>query len=125
MQKANFSLSYKGIAVNGELAGTMTRNMTIENVPEHFVLYPNYPNPFNPTTRIDYCLPEATNVQLKLYDILGREIITLVDELQDPGFKSITWHSSDQMGKKVGAGMYFYVIQAGNFRSVKKMILLK
>ena len=60
-----------------------------------------------------------------IYDILGREVVTLVNGIEDPGYKSITWRGTDQMGKNVGAGMYFYLIQAGDFRQVKKMILLK
>ncbi len=122
---ANISISYKGITASGELAGQMTRSMTIENIPDEFVLYSNYPNPFNPITKIDYGLPEASNVQLIIYDILGREVTTLVNGVQEPGYKSITWHGTNAFGKNVGAGMYFYLIQAGDFRQVKKMILLK
>ena len=124
-QNANISVSYKGITGTGEIAGQMTRNMTIENIPDEFVLYPNYPNPFNPSTKIDYGLPEASNVKLMIYDILGRQVKTLVNELQDPGYKSVTWHGKDQMGRKVGAGMYFYLINAGKNKQIKKMMLLK
>jgi hypothetical protein len=122
---ANISISYKGITASGELAGQMTRSMTIENIPDEFVLYSNYPNPFNPITKIDYGLPEASNVQLIIYDILGREVTTLVNGVQEPGYKSITWHGTNAFGKNVGAGMYFYLIQAGDFRQAKKMVLLK
>ena len=103
----------------------MTRSMTIENIPDEFVLYSNYPNPFNPTTKIDYGLPEVSNVKLVIYDILGREVTTLVNGVQDAGYKSIAWHGTDAFGKNVAAGMYFYLIQAGDFRQVKKMVLLK
>jgi hypothetical protein len=122
---ANISISYKGITASGELAGQMTRSMTIENIPDEFVLFSNYPNPFNPTTKIDYGLPEASNVQLIIYDILGREVTTLVNGVQEPGYKSITWHGTNAFGKNVGAGVYFYLIQAGEFRKVRKMVLLK
>ena len=84
--------------------------MTIENIPDEFVLYSNYPNPFNPTTKIDYGLPEVSNVKLVIYDILGREVTTLVNGFQDAGYKSITWYGTDAFGKNVGAGMYFYLI---------------
>ena len=122
---ANISISYKGIAGQGELAGQMTKSMTIENVPDEFVLYSNYPNPFNPTTKIDYGLPSKTNVSLVIYDILGREVITLFNGPQEPGYKSMTWNGTDALGRNVGAGMYFYLLQAGNNRQIKKMILLK
>jgi PKD repeat protein len=122
---ANITISYKGITSQGEVAGKMTTSLTIENIPDEFVLYSNYPNPFNPTTKIDYGLPEVSNVKLIIYDILGREVNTLVNEFQDAGYKSITWHGTDAFGKNVGAGMYFYLIQAGEFRKVRKMVLLK
>lgn len=89
------------------------------------MLYSNYPNPFNPTTKIDYGLPEVSNVKLVIYDILDREVTTLVNGFQDAGYKSITWHGTDTFGRNVGAGMYFYLIQAGDFRQVEKMVLLK
>jgi len=94
-------------------------------IPYGYNLAQNYPNPFNPTTKIDYGLPEMSNVRLIIYDILGREVTTLVNGMQKPGYKSITWHGTDAFGKNVGAGMYFYLIQAGEFRQTKKMVLLK
>ena len=122
---ANISISYKGITDQGELAGQMTKSMTIENVPDEFVLYANYPNPFNPTTKIDYGLPEEANVSLVIFDILGREVITLVDGPQEPGYRSITWNGTDVFGRNVSAGMYYYLLQAGDFVDTKKMVLLK
>jgi hypothetical protein len=94
-------------------------------IPDGYNLVQNYPNPFNPTTKIDYGLPEASNVRLIIYDILGREVTTLVNGVQEPGYKSITWNGTNAFGKNVGAGMYFYLIQAGEFRQTKKMVLLK
>jgi flagellar hook assembly protein FlgD len=94
-------------------------------IPDGYNLVQNYPNPFNPTTKIDYGLPEMSNVKLVIYDILGREVTTLVNWEQDAGYKSITWHGTDAFGKNVGAGMYFYQLKAGKFRQTKKMILLK
>ena len=103
----------------------MTKSLTIENVPDEFVLYSNYPNPFNPTTKIDYGLPKEANVKLVIFDIMGREVRTLVNSIQEPGYKSISWNGTDALGRNVSAGMYFYVLQAGEFRQVNKMILLK
>ena len=122
---ANISISYKGISGQGELAGQMTKSITIENVPDEFVLYDNYPNPFNPTTKINYGLPNEANVLLVIYDILGREVIKLANDLQEPGYKSITWNGTDALGRNVSAGMYFYLLQTGEFRQTRKMILLK
>ena len=94
-------------------------------LPNSFRIYPNYPNPFNSTTKIDYQLPKKTNVQLVIFDILGRTVITLVDDLLQPGYKTITWNGIDAFGNNVSAGMYFYMIQTGKNREVKKMVLLK
>ena len=98
-----------------------------ENIlkPVKFTLQQNYPNPFNPVTQIEYGLPVASHVHLAIYDLLGREVVTLVDGIQKAGYRSVSWHGMNRSGNGVGAGMYFYVIQAGDFRQVKKMILLK
>ena len=84
-----------------------------------------YPNPFNPITVIDYAIPEPTHVNLAVYDILGRQITTLVNRLEKPGYKSIQWNGINDQGQLVSAGMYFYHLQAGKFSKVRKMILLK
>ena len=94
-------------------------------LPDKYYLNQNYPNPFNSSTIINYGLPKGSNVKLMVYDILGREVVTLVNEMQDSGYKSVNWHGRDQMGRKMGAGMYFYLINAGNHMEIKKMILLK
>ena len=88
-------------------------------------MHDNYPNPFNPITKIDFGLPKEVYVELVIFDILGREVVTLVNGLQEPGYKTVTWNGADTYGKRVSAGMYFYMIQAGNNRQIKKMILLK
>ena len=103
----------------------MTRSMEVENIPDEFVLYSNYPNPFNPQTRIDFGLHEDAYVELVIYDIMGREVITLVDEQYTPGYKSIIWDATNQLGMKVSAGMYFYALRANDFTQIKKMILMK
>ena len=100
-------------------------SITKDLLPDMYHLNQNYPNPFNSSTTIDYGLPIESSVQLMVYDILGREVVTLVNEIQDPGYRSVNWHGRDQMGRKVGAGMYFYLINAGNHMQIKKMILLK
>ena len=93
--------------------------------PETFKLSQNYPNPFNPTTTIKYALPEAQNVQIMIYDIMGRKIRTLLNEYQEMGYRSIHWNAEDDYGRKVSAGMYIYAFQAGEFMQTRKMVLLK
>ena len=94
-------------------------------IPEVFALHQNYPNPFNPTTMINYDIPEAQVVSIMIYDIMGREIRTLINEFQEVGYRNIRWDARDNLGRSVSAGMYIYTIQAGDFRQVKKMVLLK
>ena len=94
-------------------------------MPKEFALHQNYPNPFNPATKISYDLPGASFVTLSIYDLMGREIITMINSEQTAGFKNIQWNATDNLGKSVPAGMYIYTIQAGEFRQTRKMVLLK
>ena len=99
---------------------------TIRNIiPDEYVLHQNYPNPFNPITNIRYDLPSAINVKIDIYDIMGRKVKSLLNESQDPGFKSIQWNALNDLGERVGSGMYFYKIETSNFKKTKKMMLLK
>ena len=88
--------------------------------PTEFTLRQNYPNPFNPTTRFDYALPSDVHVSLKIYNTLGQVVATLVDEFQSAGWKSAQFDAKD-----LPSGIYFYVLRAGNFSNVKKMMLVK
>jgi len=96
-----------------------------EMLPTVFALHQNYPNPFNPTTQIKYDLPEDAFVSITIYDVMGRSIRTLMNSNQAAGYHSIRWDANNNIGEGVSAGMYFYMIQAGEFRSTKKMVLLK
>ncbi len=90
-------------------------------VPPDFVLGQNYPNPFNPTTRIEYGIPEASGVVLKIFDFLGREVKTLVNEpMKGAGRYFVDWDASS-----LASGVYFYVLTAGNFVEHRKMLLLR
>lgn len=89
-------------------------------VPEKFMLEQNYPNPFNPTTNISYQLPVNGNVSIKIYDVIGNEVATLVNEFKEAGRHSVEFDASG-----FGSGVYFYSISSGNFISTKKMILIK
>ncbi len=94
-------------------------------LPEKFDLSQNYPNPFNPTTVIEYALPKASEVKIRIYNILGQKVRNLVDESQEPGYKMILWDGKDDYGNEISSGVYFYRIEAGNFVKCKKMTLLK
>ena len=88
--------------------------------PERFELFQNYPNPFNPSTVINYQLPAANYVTLKIYNVLGEEVVTLVDGEQLAGYHEAVWDASS-----VPSGVYYYQVYAGSFTSVKKMMLVK
>ncbi|MBT7900495.1 MAG: T9SS type A sorting domain-containing protein [Candidatus Marinimicrobia bacterium] len=96
-----------------------------DGLPNDFALHQNYPNPFNPTTTLQYDLPEDSQVNIMIYDLMGRTVKTLVNNQQSAGFKSVVWDATNDLGQPVSAGMYLYRIKAGNFHQVKKMILLK
>ena len=99
--------------------------LSIAPIPKEFVLYQNYPNPFNPLTNIQYDIPEKAFVTINIYDILGRKIKTLVNEMNDAGFKSIQWTATNDFGEPVPSGIYFYMIMAKDYSSIKKMLLVK
>ena len=84
-----------------------------------------YPNPFNPRTKIEYTLTNSEYVSLNIYDLKGSKVKSLINKYQTPGTMSITWDGSNEKGQMVAAGMYIYMIKAGNFVSSKKMLLLK
>ena len=101
------------------VAGTRLQPLT-------YFLGANFPNPFNPVTSIDYALPTTAGVELTVFDILGRQVKTLVDDPSHPaGFYTATWDGRDQRGRTAGNGLYFYRIRSGDFRQTGKMMLLK
>jgi hypothetical protein len=95
------------------------------DVLDYFKLQQNYPNPFNPTTQIKYALPRAENVSIIIYNLIGQRVKTLISQNQTAGNYSVIWDATDDTGQKLGSGLYFYVLQAGEYRAVKKMMLLK
>lgn len=90
-----------------------------------FALNQNYPNPFNPETKITFQFPQASQVTLRIFNILGKEIITLVNEQYQAGKHTVNWDGKDNLGNVVSSGIYFYQLRAGNFTQAKKMILLR
>ena len=91
-----------------------------EAKPSMFTLYQNYPNPFNPTTTIHYSIISKQYVSLKVYNIFGQVIATLITEVQSPGEKSVIWN-----GEHMASGVYFYKLQVGNYTEAKKMVLIR
>lgn len=91
-----------------------------ENIPTNFALLQNYPNPFNPSTRIEFHIPKAEMINLKIYDLLGREVKSLVDQEMQPGVYTVELDATS-----LASGIYFYTLKAGGFVSTKKMILLR
>jgi len=103
----------------------LASNDEINQLPQTFNLYNNYPNPFNPVTTLRYDIPENSHVTITIYDMLGRQVKTLINQTQDAGYKSLIWDATNDYGKPVSAGIYLYQIQAGEYISTKKMVLLK
>jgi hypothetical protein len=94
-------------------------------VPMRFEMTQNYPNPFNPATYINFAIAKQSDVTIKIYDIMGREVKTLVNEKMNPGKYKVDWISDNNEGKIVSSGVYFYRIIAGTFTDTKKMILIR
>jgi len=92
-------------------------------IPTEYALFQNYPNPFNPETMIHYDLPESGSVSLMIYDILGRELVTLVNQFQPAGRYQILWNGNNEKGTPAVSGVYFYRISSNGFSHTKKMVL--
>lgn len=119
--QSDFSIRAQQINKYGQLGQVITSVNDIANqVPLEFLLYQNYPNPFNPVTQISYALPEPSHVVLKVFDVLGREVATLVDGYKEAGYYEATWDATN-----VPSGVYFYKLTAGSYTRVKKMILMR
>ena len=91
-----------------------------QQIPDHFDLYNNYPNPFNPSTRIRFAVPEISNVKIEVYNLTGEKVTTLINEVKSAGYYEVNFNAVN-----IASGIYFYRIQAGDFVETKKMILLK
>jgi hypothetical protein len=94
-------------------------------VPTTFALNQNFPNPFNPTTTISFNLPTVSNVSLTIFNILGQEVTSVVNERLAAGNHVFEWDGHDGYGSPVASGIYFYRLEAGDYRSIRKMTLLK
>jgi len=113
--------TYAGLALFNE-DGIVSVKENSDLLPTNYELMQNFPNPFNPSTRIDYQVPNSGNVTLKVYDILGNEISTIVNEFKQAGNYSVEFGTDNS---KLSSGVYFYTLRTGNYFQTKKMIYLK
>lgn len=122
-----FSGKIDKVLVYNNFEGQNTTGVKDENniIPKKFELLQNYPNPFNPTTTIKFGVAKAGQVQIIVYDMLGRKVKTLFNEDTHVGFHSVVWNGTNDYGNKVATGLYFYQLTAGSVQITHKMILLK
>jgi photosystem II stability/assembly factor-like uncharacterized protein len=113
-------MSFQGVLTSID-DGTISRSP----LPQEFALLQNYPNPFNPITTIKYNLPKTSKVILKVYNLLGQEVRTLVNGVKAAGHHGVVWDGRDQFNRAVSSGVYIYSTQAGLYLQSKKMVLLK
>ncbi len=106
--------------INATSLNTLSNKLLIE-----FSLNQNTPNPFNPNTEIEYSIPNDSNVNIIIYDLMGNEIKTLINKYKQFGQYNVIWDGTDNSGKKVVGSIYFYKLQAGDFTQTRKMVLLK
>ena len=104
---------------------TEMTDKTLADIPSKFSLGQNYPNPFNPVTNMKFELPRSGRVVIKVHNLMGQEIRTLLDENLSYGYHTATWDGTDNDGRKVASGVYFSELQSSGIRKVRKMVLLK
>ena len=116
--------SLKVVAGSESYVSQTVQNI-LEALPKGFTLSQNFPNPFNPFTTIEYALPSPTRVSLRIYNLIGQEITTLLDNWQDMGYHETIWYGRDRFGRRVASGVYFVVLRANGHILTRKMVLLK
>ena len=117
---ANFCI--KGLTIKASPSDT---HFNDNRIPDSYSLAQNYPNPFNSTTTIYYTVPTAAEVKIKVYNLIGEEIKTLLNQEQSAGKNSIDWDGTNQSGRAVSSGVYFYRLEAGDKIITKKMTFLR
>jgi hypothetical protein len=119
-----FTEELGGVALEKQVTA-FEQSAALEGLPETFRLYPNFPNPFNPETRIQFDLPQAEHVELRIYNTLGQLVRTLVDQPYSAGSFSVIWDGRDDNGQPLASGIYIYKMTAGAFTAQHKLLLLK
>jgi hypothetical protein len=121
----NTNVDYDDISGDFFIQDTLTSVEERGGNPGSFALHANYPNPFNPTTTISYELLVTGNIELRIFNQLGQEVRTLVNERQHPNYYRIQWDGRDNAGKQMVSGIYVYRLQADSFSRSRKMVLIK
>jgi len=122
---ASIDVGYKIYDQNNQIISSGRKMIEVIAIPDEFALHQNYPNPFNPTTRINYDVPEDGNIQLVIYDLMGREVATLLNKPQTAGYHHILWNGLNNQGNNISAGLYFCQLQGKSYTKTIKMLLLK
>ncbi len=107
------------------IGGGGKEGVTVDLIPSTYALSQNYPNPFNPTTTFNYQLPKDCQVKFTIYNLMGQKVVTLLDEKQNAGYKTLNWDSHNQFGRRISSGIYFYLLETPNWCKAKKMLMLK
>ena len=110
---------------NAFQANVVEKLETTPSLPAKYCLHQNHPNPFNPETQISYDLPNDSWIKLSVYNIRGQKVKTLVDRFEAAGHKTVTWGGKNEQGERVGSGVYFYRLEAGDFTAARKMVLVR
>lgn len=124
-EAGNFSVTSVDVELIPMSATSVEQENNVSTVPAEFELMQNYPNPFNPTTTIRYALPEVSHVTLKIYNLRGELVKTLVNGYQAAQNHQVVWNGDNERGQKVAAGIYLYQLQAGDYKQTMRLILLK
>lgn len=123
------SIMFAGTQSKGVWSRPLSQMVDVKDdnnlLPNKFTLEQNYPNPFNPSTVIRYQLSATGKVSLRIYNALGQEVRTLIDQNETAGSKFVIWDGKDNQGKRVSDGVYIYCLQAGKLKQAKKCLLLK
>jgi hypothetical protein len=116
-----------GVALHAGFWGIYWVPTGVDDTPAPYEtrLYQNFPNPFNPSTTIEYSIAQPTRVEIVLFDVGGRKVKTLVDEVKSPGLHRVVWDGRNERGEQVASGIFFCRLRADAYSSVRKMILLK
>ena len=101
------------------------KNLDVVAVPNEFALHPNYPNPFNPSTNIDFDIVKDGHTQIIVYDIMGRQIKNLVGGIMKSGYHTVSWSGRNDSGNNVSAGVYLCTLSTSSFTKTIKLLLLK
>ncbi|HMS35142.1 MAG TPA: T9SS type A sorting domain-containing protein [Ignavibacteria bacterium] len=120
ISSGNYGYRLKQIDFNGNFEYFNLSNEVVIGIPSKYDLSQNYPNPFNPSTKISFDLPVDGKVSLKIFDMSGKELMTLVNEVKTAGYYSVSFNASS-----LSSGVYFYSLSADNFTATKKMMLIK